>query len=46
LTKDLFHIIYDSEKLTPNDMLETVKKQGLEGVIITGAARADAIAAP
>jgi copper chaperone CopZ len=34
LESDLFHIIYDPAKVTPDVMLETVREQGLEGEIV------------
>jgi hypothetical protein len=33
LQKDLFLISYDPKKLTPEVMLETVRKQGFDGEI-------------
>jgi hypothetical protein len=32
--EDRFRITYDPAKLTPEQMLETVRKQGLEGSIV------------
>jgi hypothetical protein len=34
LQKDLFHITYDAQKLTPEVMLETVAKQGFQGEVV------------
>jgi len=31
---DRFHVTFDLNKVTPEDMLETVRKQGLEGDIV------------
>jgi hypothetical protein len=34
--KDLFYITYDPEKLTVEKILETVRKEGLEGEVVPG----------
>jgi hypothetical protein len=34
--KDLLHIRYDPSKVTPQQMLEEVRKQGFEGTIVAG----------
>jgi hypothetical protein len=34
LEKDLFHISYDPAKLTPEQMLDAIRKQGFEGKIV------------
>lgn len=37
LKKDLFHISYDSKRLTTDTMLETIRKQGFQGEIVKNA---------
>jgi hypothetical protein len=34
LERDLFHITYDKAQVTSDVMLDTVRKQGLEGEIV------------
>jgi hypothetical protein len=36
LKKDLFHVTYDPKKVTPEEMLEAVRKQDLHGEIVAG----------
>jgi hypothetical protein len=36
LDRDVFDITYDKAQVTPEVMLETVRKQGLEGEIVPG----------
>ncbi|MCI0460993.1 MAG: hypothetical protein L0Z62_28940 [Gemmataceae bacterium] len=33
---DLLYITYDPKKVTPEEMLETVQKQGFQGQIVPG----------
>jgi hypothetical protein len=33
-TKDRFHIAYDPKKLTPEEILETIRKQGFEAEVV------------
>ena len=37
MKKDLFRITYDAERVTPDQMLETVRKQGFRGKITSDA---------
>jgi hypothetical protein len=35
--KDLFHIVYEPGKVTPEKMLEVVRQQGFEGTVLANA---------
>lgn len=36
LEKDLLHISYDPKKVTPEGMVETVRKEGFEANVVPG----------
>jgi hypothetical protein len=45
LKKDLFHIGYDPARVTTDQMLETIRKQGFQGEIVKDTAASDRTAA-
>ena len=40
MQKDLFHVTYDPKEVTPEEMLEAVRKKDLHGEIVPGASPA------